>query len=152
MTARPAPNIASLERSFAELLVDAVRLLRRDFYERAEGLNLTPALARVLFFVNRDPGSRQADLAASLEVSPVTLGRMIDRLVEQKYVRRVADPADRRAFRVYVDRAGEPLVGRLIELGAQTTARATRGLSQREYLKLERQLALICRNLSHEQA
>jgi DNA-binding MarR family transcriptional regulator len=64
----------------------------------------------------------------------------------------VADPVDRRAFRVYVDRAGEPLVDRLIELRAQSTARATRGLSKRDYLRLERELATICRNLSQEPA
>jgi len=142
------PGRSATPRTLGELLVDAVRLLRRDFYERAEGLNLTPALARLLFHIHRQPGSAQVELAATLEITPVTLGRMIDRLVAQKYVRRAADPVDRRAFRVYIDRAGEPLVEKLVELGAQSTARAIGGLSPRESLKLERQLAQLCRNLA----
>ena len=133
----------------AELLVDAVRLIRRDFYARAEGLKLTPALARLLFNINRDPGSSQVDLAARLEITPVTLSRMIDRLVKCRYVRRVPDPVDRRVFRVYVDRAGEPLVDRLNELGALTAARATRGLTEREHSTLVRQLERVCRNLAN---
>jgi len=136
------------ERSLGYLLVDAVRLMRRDFYHRAKGLNLTPALARLLYCVHREPGSRQADLAARLEVTPVTLSRMIDRLAVRGYVRRVADAADRRALRVYVDRAGVPLVGRMDQIGALTTARATRGLSERDRSMLMRQLQRIIDNLA----
>ena len=136
------------ERSLGYLLVDAVRLMRRDFYERARGLKLTPALARLLYYVHRDPGSRQADLAARLEVTPVTLSRMVDRLVERGYVRRAADAADRRAFRLYVDRAGEPIVGQMDKIGALTAARATRGLSERDRATLLRQLRHVVANLS----
>jgi len=138
------------ERALAYLLVDAVRLLRRDFWARSKGQKLTPALARLLFTVHKFPGSRQAELASRLEVTPVTLGRMLDRLVRQRYVRRRADDSDRRAFRVYVDRAGEPLVGKMDALAALTSARATRGLSDSDQASLLRQLERICANLSDE--
>jgi DNA-binding MarR family transcriptional regulator len=118
----PAPSLG-------ELLGDAVRLLRRDFYQRAQGLKLTPALARLLFYVHRESGSSQVDLAARLEITPVTLGRMVDRLVKCGYVRRVPDAYDRRVFRVFVDRAGEPLVIRMAELSTQTAALALQGPS-----------------------
>ncbi len=144
----PETSRASTERTLGYLLVDAVRLMRKDFYERARGLQLTPALARLLYYVHREPGSRQADLAARLEVTPVTLSRMVDRLAERGYVRRVADSTDRRAFRVFVDRAGAPLVGRMDKIGALTAARATRGLSQRDHATLLRQLRRIVNNLS----
>jgi DNA-binding MarR family transcriptional regulator len=129
------------------LLVDAVRLMRRDFRARTAGLRLTPALARLLFHVNRVPGARQAALAAYLEVTPVTLGRMVDRLVERRYVRRRPDPADRRAVRVYVAPAGQPLVARMNEVGALITARAMRGLSAAERKQLLRLLSRLCANL-----
>jgi len=138
------------DRTLAYLLVDAVRLLRRDFRERSKGLKLTPALSRLLFTVHKAPGSRQAELASRLEVTPVTLGRMLDRLVKLRYLRRAPDAADRRAFRVYVDRAGEPLVVRMEHLAAQTTARAMRGLSASAQATLVRQLGTICSNLSGE--
>jgi MarR family transcriptional regulator, transcriptional regulator for hemolysin len=136
------------DRSLGYLLVDAVRLMRKDFYDRAKGLKLTPALARLLYYVHRAPGSRQAELAARLEVTPVTLSRMLDRLAQRGYVRRAADSADRRAFRVFVDRAGEPLVGRMDQIVALTAARATRGLSERDRTALLRQLQRIVDNLS----
>jgi MarR family transcriptional regulator, transcriptional regulator for hemolysin len=136
------------ERSLGYLLVDAVRLMRKDFYDRSKGLKLTPALARLLYYVHRAPGSRQAELAARLEVTPVTLSRMLDRLAQRGYVRRAADSADRRAFRVFVDRAGEPLVGRMDQIVALTAARATRGLSERDRAALLRQLQRVVDNLS----
>ena len=136
------------DRALGYLLVDAVRLLRRDFRARSKGMRLTPALAKLLFYVHREPGSRQTELAHRLEVTPVTLGRMVDRLAERRYVRRVPDPADRRALRVYIDRAGVPLVGRMDRQSAETTARALRGISPAEQAALIRQLTRICSNLS----
>jgi MarR family transcriptional regulator, transcriptional regulator for hemolysin len=149
MASRASATRATPEQRLGFLLVDAVRLLRRDFYQRTAGMNLTPALARLLFYVFREPGSRQADLAARLEVTPVTLGRMVDRLVERRYVRRVADSGDRRALRVFVDRAGEPLVVTMAAVSSLTAARATRGLTKREQGALLRHLDRICDNLSN---
>jgi MarR family transcriptional regulator for hemolysin len=136
------------ELAFGYLLADAVRLMRRDFWERSKGLKLTPALARLLFTVHKAPGSRQAELAGRLEVTPVTLGRMLDRLAKVRYVRRAPDAEDRRAFRVYVDRAGIPLVSRMERRAQHTTARALKGLSAAEQAALMRQLERICSNLS----
>jgi DNA-binding MarR family transcriptional regulator len=139
----PAPSLGYL-------LVDVVRLLRKDFRERSKGLKLTPALAKLLFYVHRDPGSRQAELAARLEVTPVTLGRMVDRLAERRYVRRAADPGDRRAFRLYVEQAGIPLVARMEKTKQLAEARAMRGFSERERAELLASLARISDNLSNE--
>lgn len=148
MASRPTKSTVARGHELGHLLNDAVRLLRRDFYQRAKGLNLTPALARLLYYVNREAGSSQVELAAQLEITPVTLGRMIDRLVKFRYVRREPDSVDRRVFRVFVDRAGEPLLGRMAELSRETELRATRGLSKKDQADLARQVALICDNLS----
>lgn len=136
------------ELHFGTLLADALRLLRRDFYRHAKGLKLTPALARLLFYVARNPGSSQVDLAATLEVTPVTLSRMVDRLVAAKYVRRVADSVDRRVYRVVLERAALSIVGRMRQLSFQSTARALRGFSKGDKAKLTAQLAEVCKNLS----
>jgi DNA-binding MarR family transcriptional regulator len=134
-------------QSLGFVVGDIVRLLRRDFLARGRGLRLTPALARLLFHVDRAPGSHQSELAARLEVTPVTLGRMLDRLVERGYLRRVADQGDRRAFRVYLDHAGEPLVGQMNDIRRETEARATAGLSGRERSALLALLARVRDNL-----
>ena len=132
------------------LLADVVRLMRRDFRRRAAGLRLTPALTRLMLHVQRTPGCRQADLAALLDLTPVTLGRMIDRLAADGYVRRRPDLTDRRAVRIYVAPRGKPLVRRMTTIGALTTARATRGLGAGERLALQALLRRLCDNLGAE--
>lgn len=138
------------ELRLGTLLTDSVRLLRRDFYQRAQGLELTPALGRLLFYIVRNPGSSQVDLATTLEVTPVTLCRMVDRLVKSGYVRRMADPADRRVYRLQLARAGKPLIGRMTRLSLETTARALHGISKKEQEQLARQLTILCRNLAND--
>ncbi len=142
-TVSPAPPLAFL-------LVDVVRLMRRDFRARATGLGLTPALSRLLFYVAREPGSRQADLAAVLDVTPVTLGRMVDKLASRGYVRRSPDPDDRRALRVYVAARGEPLLARMAQIAALTSERAMHGLSATARRQLQGSLATLRTNLSAE--
>jgi MarR family transcriptional regulator for hemolysin len=137
----PAPTLGYL-------LSDVVRLMRRDFHTRATGLGLTPALARLLFHVHRAPGLHQTELAQRLDVTPVTLCRMVDRLVKRGYVRRQPDPSDRRAVRVYVATRGEPLVARMAQVADETGARALRGVAARERATLLGLLGRLAHNLS----
>jgi len=147
-TAKKKARVATPPLAF--LLADVVRLMRRDFRARATGLGLTPALSRLLFFVAREPGSRQADLAAVLDVTPVTLGRMVDKLVARGFVARRPDPADRRALRVYLAPRGEPLLERMARIATLTSERATRGLRAAERRHLAQALVLLRSNLAGE--
>jgi DNA-binding MarR family transcriptional regulator len=81
------------------LLGDAARLLRRAFDERARTMGVTRPQWRVLALLKRFDGSTQVTIADMLEVEPITLGRMIDRLQDAGLVERRADPKDRRAWR-----------------------------------------------------
>ncbi|MFO1400030.1 MAG: MarR family transcriptional regulator [Steroidobacteraceae bacterium] len=145
MTAR-----AATEPTLGFLLADVLRLLRRDFHARAAGLGLTPALARLLFHVHRQPGARPSDLAQRLDVTPVTLGRMLDRLARRGYVRRSADRADRRALRIHLAPRATPVVARMLEISALTNARATRGLRPAERAQLMALLGRLQANLGRE--
>ena len=140
MRTRPEPSLGPV-------FADVLRLLRRDFYARAQGLDLTPALARLLFYVAREPLSRQIDLAVRLEITPVTLGRMVDRLVALGYVERRSDLTDRRAFRLQVTAQAKPLVARLEAIAAATRARALEGLTALERKQLMRLLDRVRDNL-----
>jgi MarR family transcriptional regulator, transcriptional regulator for hemolysin len=144
-TSSPATAVAS---SLGYLLTDTLRLLRRDFHTRTQGLGLTPALARLLYYVHRRPGWRQADLAALLDVSPVTLGRMIDRLAHQQYIRREADSRDRRVTRIYVDQRAEPVLSKMVAVSTLTQQRAMQGLDEAERAQLFDLLARVQGNLS----
>ena len=140
---RPLADAAAPDEArLALLLSDVLRLLRQDFAQRSAGTALTPALWRLLFHVERNEGGRQTDFAERLELTPVTIGRMIDRLERQQLVRRVADAQDRRASRVYLGRRAAPMLERLHQIARGTNARASSGL---EPAALEALLATLAR-------
>jgi MarR family transcriptional regulator for hemolysin len=130
------------------LLRDALRLMRADFSRRATGLALTPALYRLLFHLDREPGCRQVELAGVMEITPVTVGRMIDRLEKQRLVRRASHPDDRRATCVFLDRRGIDLMARLREIARQTEERALLGFGVRERKALYQGLSRMRDNLA----
>jgi MarR family transcriptional regulator, transcriptional regulator for hemolysin len=147
MTSSPRFD-ATHERSLGFALSELVRLMRRDFLARNPVHSLTPELWRLLYCLDRDEGCRQTDLAAVLDVTPVTLGRMLDQLVKRGLVMRAPDPADRRATRVFLTRKAAVPIARMHELVDATRQRAMRGLDAAERDQFWRFLALIRENLS----
>jgi len=76
---------------------DNSRLLRRLFDERVRQHGLTAAQARLLLSLDLFPGENQAFYADRLEIEPITLTRIVDRMEDAGWLERRADPADRRA-------------------------------------------------------
>ncbi|MEG3089676.1 MarR family winged helix-turn-helix transcriptional regulator [Sphingomonas sp. PB4P5] len=95
------------------LISDVSRLMRRRFDERARLIGVTRAQWRVLTTLSRVEGINQGGLAERLEVEPITLCRMIDRLEEAGHVERRRDPADRRAWRIFLTDKSRPLLDQL---------------------------------------
>jgi DNA-binding MarR family transcriptional regulator len=121
-----------LTRSLGFLLADVSRLVRQRFDARARALGLTRAQWRVLAQLRRREGVNQASLAEILEIEPITLGRHIDRLVEKGFVERRADPADRRAWRLYLRAEVQPVLDRLREMSQLTRNEALQGIPEAE--------------------
>ena len=94
-------------------IAETAHALRKAFDRRACGLGVTRAQWKVLFRLTREPGLRQIELADILDIEPITLSRIVDRLEEGGLVERVADPADRRAWRLHVTQQAQPLVEQL---------------------------------------
>ncbi len=92
------------------LLSDTARLLRKAFDARVRRLGMTSAQARLLLILSHSEGENQAFYAERLEVEPISLARMIDRLVESGRVERRPDPADRRAWRVYLTPQSQEII------------------------------------------
>ncbi len=84
------------------LLHDLARLLRVDANRRAAAYGMTRTQWVILFWVDRQPGLSQKELAELLEVEPITVARLIDRLAERGMVQRRDDPADRRIWRLHI--------------------------------------------------
>jgi DNA-binding MarR family transcriptional regulator len=130
------------------LLADVLRLMRQDFASRTRTMPLSPALHRLLLYVQRRPGARQVELAEWLDVTPVTVGRMIDRLERQNLVRRESHPADRRATCVYIGEGATELLGRLTAKASETRQRAVDRLTTQQRKDLIASLQVVRANLS----
>lgn len=134
------------------MLRDVTRLLRRNFNRRAQALGLSATQWQALAHLARNEGVNQATLAESLEMQPISLARIIDRLQEMGLAVRRPDPADRRAFRLYLAPEAESLIDQMWTLAAETYADAMVGLPEAEQHALIRTLAAIKQNLLDAEA
>lgn len=134
--------------SLAFLLNDAARLIRRRFDARARALGVSRAQWQVLFALSRLEGSNQTALADHLEVETITLCRMVDRLEEAGLVERRADPADRRAWRLFLTDTARPLLDQLKAVGTDVVEEALAGISDTTRDALADGLTQLRANLS----
>ncbi len=134
--------------SIGFLLGDASRLLRRRFDERARTIGVTRAQWRTLTILSRNEGATQGALAELLEVEPITLCRMIDRLEEAGHVERRRPPADRRAWNIYLTDRSRPLIDQLRALGEDVVEDALTGLDGAHRALLTQALERIRDNLA----
>lgn len=132
------------------LLGDAARLLRRSFDERARAVGVTRPQWRVLALLKRFDGSTQVTMADMLDVEPITLGRMIDRLQESGLVERRADPKDRRAWRLHLTPLGESRITALRPTALALFEDALAGLDDAQRAQLESMLDTIRANLTRK--
>lgn len=124
-------------------IAETAHALRKAFSRRATSLGVTGAQWKVLFRLKRKPGLRQNELADMLDIEAITLSRIIDRLQEAGLVERVADPADRRAWRLHVTAKAQPVVEKLQAVADDMTAEAFEGIDPQEIETTRRVLAQV---------
>jgi MarR family transcriptional regulator for hemolysin len=105
-----------LKRQLIAQLVESSRLLRNYIDNRAKSRGTTRAQWIVLFRLRQQEGLSQVDLADVLELQPISLVRLLDRLVEHGLLERRPDPRDRRANRLFLTASGRQLVDDLDSL------------------------------------
>jgi DNA-binding MarR family transcriptional regulator len=127
---------------------ETAHALRRAFDRRAAALGVTRAQWKVLFRLTRMPGLRQVELAEMLDVEPITLSRIVDRLEEAGHVERVADPADRRAWRLQVTEKAKPLIAKLRAVGSELVEDAFAGLEPEDIARVRDVLARVRENVA----
>jgi len=134
-------------RNFGFLLHEVARLLRRNFDRRVSGLGLTQAQWRTLAYLARHEGINQTSLAELLEVKPITLARLVDRLEGAGWVERRGDPADRRVFRLYLTESAQPMLVEMEEIAAKTRKDALAGLGRTQQRQVVDLLSTLKKNL-----
>ena len=132
-------------------IAETAHAMRRAFDRRAVSLGVTRAQWKVLFRLTRTPGLRQVELAEMLDVEPITLSRIVDRLEEAALVERAPDPADRRAWRLQVTEKAKPLVAKLKALGTELVDEAFEGVDESELKRVRDVLAQVRENLAATQ-
>ena len=106
--------------------------LRKAFDRLSAGLGVTRAQWKVLVKLTRYPGLRQIELADMLDLEPITLTRILDRLEEAGLVERGRDPVDRRAWRLHITAKAQPLIAKLQTISAQLVADAFDGIDPQD--------------------
>jgi len=137
-----------MSEELPSVLSQVARLMRRDFDARARAIGVTRPQWQVLALVNRNEGINQGGLAELIEVEPITVARMVDRLQESELIERRSDPADRRAWRLFLTDKGRDLLRQLQPCGAATAAVMLEGIAEAERAQLADLLERMRANLS----
>ena len=139
-------------REFGFALNDVARLLRTYADQRAKELNMTRAQWAVLVRLQRFQGVKQSELAEMLDLQPITLARLIDKLCDLGLVERRDDAKDRRANRLFLLEKATPTLERLGALGEELMGRALAGLDAAAIAQMTERMKLIKTNLKNELA
>jgi MarR family transcriptional regulator for hemolysin len=142
------PFTTARELGFA--LHDVARMLRTYADQRAREVHMTRAQWAVLARLQRRQGVKQCELADSLEIAPITLARLIDKLTASGLVERRDDAADRRANRLFLTEDAAPTLQKLADLSEAVMTRALAGLDEAAIAGLTAGLQRIKSNLKHE--
>ncbi|HEX5210766.1 MAG TPA: MarR family transcriptional regulator [Pseudolabrys sp.] len=136
-----------VKREFAFTIMDVARMLKTYADQRGRQFGMSRAQWAVLVRIDRTEGLKQSELAEMLDLQPISLTRLLDRLAESGLIERRADPNDRRANRLYLTPAAKPLLGRLSELGTDMMETVLEGLDEKSIERTLKQLITLKDNL-----
>ena len=128
------PSLADLQPNIGHRVHAVARLIRRRFERsvRQAGLPITRLQASLLVRIARNPGVSQTAAAADLDVEPIALVRMLDRLHEEGLIERRAHPTDRRVRTLWLTPLAWPVVDRILEINFTVREEACAGLTPAE--------------------
>ena len=136
-----------VKREIAFTIMDVARMLKTYADQRARQFGISRAQWAVLIRIERCEGLKQTELAEALDLQPISLTRLLDRLADNGLIERRADPNDRRANRLYLKPAAKPLLGRLSELGADMMETVLEGLDAKSVDSMLGELGMLKDNL-----
>src|ERR1700761_7061445 len=137
----------SVDANFLFAMGEVYRLIRIYADKQAARYGITRAQWAVLAKVERAEGMTQSELAEQMEMQPITLTRLIDKLCENDWIERRGDENDRRVNRLYLRKAARPLLGKLSGLRSELTATALDGINPSDAHRLLAQLESIKENV-----
>ena len=137
----------SVDMNFLFSLGEVTRMVRAWADKEAVRYGITRAQWAVLAKIERNEGMKQSELAEQMEMQPITLTRLIDKLCDNGFIERRGDENDRRVNRLYLKKAARPLLGKLAGLRSELTATALEGIAPADAHRLLAQLETIKENV-----
>lgn len=122
--------------------------MRKRFEQHARGLGLTRSQWQALAYLSRNENISQTGLADLLDLEPITLSRIVDRLVDTGFVERLPHASDRRVWRLRLTQAGRSKLEQVRAPGDETRAETLNGIAEAERARLFKTLAAMRSNLS----
>src|SRR4051812_24436819 len=138
----PSPS-----RQIAFLISDLARMLKTHVDQKARSYGMTRAQWQVLSRLERSEGLKQTELAELLDLQPITLTRLVDRLCDNGLIERRADPNDRRAKRLFLTAQARPLMDRLAVLGEEIMGEVLAGIDNADVALMLEKLGRAKANL-----
>jgi MarR family transcriptional regulator for hemolysin len=136
-----------IEREIAFNIKDVARMLSTYADQRGRQLGISQAQWSVLVRLDRQEGQKQSELAEMLDLQPISLTRLLDRLAQNGLIERRPDPHDRRANRLYLKPAARPLLEQLGHLGQNVMKEVLDGIDPAGLEQLLRNIVLMKDNL-----
>jgi DNA-binding MarR family transcriptional regulator len=134
--------------TFGYLITDVTRLMRKQFARRAVRFVLTRAQWRALKRVHRGEGITQNELAEFLEMEPIAVGRVIDRLQKAGFIERRADPSDRRCWRLHLHPKAHAVIDDMEQISNQLFREMQQGIAAADMKTMIGVLARMKDNLT----
>jgi DNA-binding MarR family transcriptional regulator len=138
----------NFDQALGFVIHDVARMLRWEFDRRAQTVGLTRSQWSVLAHLLREDGVQQQRLAELMELTPITMTGLLDRLERDGWVERRPDPDDRRAKRIFLTEQVVPVTKKIRALGKEVRKFAVSGLSDAEQEILISLLLRVRANLS----
>ena len=117
-------------KNFGFLLKDLSSRYVLRFEQHASAISLTLMQCKVLVHLEKSEGASQAKLAELTGMEPMTMVRILDRMEADSLLERRADPADRRARRLFLTKKAYPLLEEIWRLAEMTRAEMFAGINK----------------------
>lgn len=143
----PLMNLDGTEK-LGFLIHDAARLMRKRFEILGSSYGLSAAQWRLLVRVVKDEGVAQARLAELLEIEPISVSRLLDRMEESGWVERRQDAADRRVRMIFPTDKSRQAFGAIKGVAGEVFEQAMAGLDHQQRQGLVLGLKTIVHNLA----
>src|ERR1700754_4517327 len=137
----------SVDMNFLFTLGEVTRMVRAWADREAVRYGITRAQWAVLAKIDRNEGMKQSELAEQMEMQPITLTRLIDKLCDNDWIERRGDENDRRANRLFLKKPPRPLLAKLAGLLSELTTTALEGITPADAHRLLGQLETIKENV-----